>query len=1004
MDNSEILKDLGVVKSSYGLIQLAMNSLQKYILKPDETPNESPASFMNIFLEMFGRMGAISFYEQMMYKNEMTPSTAIRLRSLINKLNDSTIANMYAQPAEMTFVLAFEKNALINTIKSYNRENYLTLNKDCKFNVSGLPEFTLDHNIKIIASNLGAINQNIYAMFDISDKINPNSNLTNVNNPFISSQLIRNEEKDFFAMFIPGRQYYRTIKEIEVLNDNADFTFNYDQKLYGFELSLCKKGSSSYVYIPGKPDGNIASDGYNFNIRLDTKEISVSFNKNPDYFKPEIGDKIKVKICTTLGSEGNFEIPDIYSEYENIHFTYAQNRAIATEERLLKLTPWLSLRNGISEFGKDMMNFEEIRSTVIERGYNSRIVTLGELERECSKLGFSTKRIRHDIRCLECLSSGVLKLTDGTIISSKNATLSFNFEDIPIISEVNARIITPKDIFRYNKSSGLLEYTKERLSLEEYYEKYRTNEIQEFVFPYHIRFSATSVLSATIFKMNLLGENFSTNFVFFNENTTDESSILNLYTFRDPSNESIEDVPGGSVENPHSKGYITIGFDVTTSSNVIDNMKLDSENPINKYRITIESLDTHATFGADCHIAEIDSEKRTVSLKAYLKTDNAISDNDRLCIRDYSLFPIPTSNDPIEYYFIGEKVKIQIYCLQRNLNGVIIKTTYDGIIKPEELPFHYFVSTVYEVPEVQLFEKYDDLINLVSDARINQAIPKRYEENVVKRYSENVYLKDENGIIVTIPKTVVIGNEEITIQEQVLLHSKGDIVYDGENPVYEHVKGDTVLDPTTGNYIYEKGETYTGLIKGAPIFDRMFAFGSGFNDVLRGYESLIANIKSLSTMALDGVKLFLGLKTTTGPGEYEVFNMEFGLWEDINDISLSFDIGVKYSDSVVGDSLINNSLIVTEIVNYINNFTGISFSINDIFNQLKDTFQNIEYLILYKINNYPSNRVQSIRKKDAALIVQDQLSVRQIIDLNNSNLENEEIVFKPDITVRILEN
>ena len=116
----EALKKLGAVKSSYALIDLAATQIENRILLNDEVLNDNPASFVNIFLENFGRLGSQSFYEQMMYKNEMLPSTAIKLRSIINKLRDEDISSIYAYPAHMTFVLGYNYERLIELAKANN--------------------------------------------------------------------------------------------------------------------------------------------------------------------------------------------------------------------------------------------------------------------------------------------------------------------------------------------------------------------------------------------------------------------------------------------------------------------------------------------------------------------------------------------------------------------------------------------------------------------------------------------------------------------------------------------------------------------------------------------------------------------------------------------------------------------------------------------------------------------------------------------------------------------
>ena len=57
----EALRELGAVKSSYALIDLAAKQIENRILLNDEVLNDNPASFTNIFLENFSLLVSQSF-------------------------------------------------------------------------------------------------------------------------------------------------------------------------------------------------------------------------------------------------------------------------------------------------------------------------------------------------------------------------------------------------------------------------------------------------------------------------------------------------------------------------------------------------------------------------------------------------------------------------------------------------------------------------------------------------------------------------------------------------------------------------------------------------------------------------------------------------------------------------------------------------------------------------------------------------------------------------------
>ena len=999
-ETEELLEKLGAVKSNYGLIKLASNQIRNKLLLADENPNDNPASFMNIFLENFGRMGSLSFYEQMMYKNEMNVSTAIKLRSLMNKMNQDMVAGIYAHPSDMTFVLGYEYDEIIKAAKETN--NKLVLNKDTKFSISGQLPFTLDHNVNIIVTNSGQENQNIYAIFDTSDKLNPNSKLSNVNNIFIPSQVYRYENKNIFALFLPTRQMYRKEKIINVTNNIFDFKTKYDEQLFGFEVHYMGLKDDKYTFLDGSPDGVISVNGYNFSIDIDDKIIYISFNRNPNYFYPKPGDKIKIIVYTTEGIAGNFAIADIYNQYENIKFEYSQERNLMDQEKLTNLKPYVSIRDGIAKNGKDMKTFEEIRTMVLNRGSHSSILTPGDLEKVAQEKGFTVNKIRNDIRCLEYRACGVLQQSND-IISSINTTLYFDFDDIPINKEVNNRTITPKFIFERNKDSDGCRFVKKRENYNDYYMKYRLEEKNQFMFPYHIKFTASNSLIAEIYNMNIKNKLFMTDFLYFNKFTSNESSIISLSLNRDPLNESIDNLPGGDANNPNSTGYFEFSFIVSTSSNVIDNLLSNPESPIMKYRLMLKDRENGNVFATECVIDSIDQEKLILNISAYVKTNDAISNLNKLCCRDYSLYPIPMTSQPIEYYFIGGNVDVRIYAIEKNLNGDVISTPYDEILFRTEKDIGYFVSTVYKVDDISLFENYNDYINISSDVIISQPTYEYYENDVLEIYPENVFAMDDNGEVLMEDTTVLINGVGTVIQKAVVVHNKGDVVYnDDGTPVIKYRKG-TVKRDKLDNYVYKTKEKYTGVLKNTPVYDRIHSLGNGFFNTINTYENLIANIKSLNTLAPDGANITMGIKNTAGPGEYEIYNMASSTWEPIDNIALSFDLGVKYKDNANNDVSIDNRIISDKIRDYINSFSGISFGIDSIFDMIKTNLPSIEYMIIYKINQYPANRVQAIRKKNGQSFVSDKLSVKQIVDTGKTDLSSMEVVFKSDITIRVID-
>jgi hypothetical protein len=1087
----EALKQLGAVKSSYALIDLAATQIENRILLNDEVLNDNPASFTNIFLENFGRLGSQSFYEQMMYKNEMLPSTAIKLRSIVNKLKDDDVAKIYAYPAHMTFVLGYRYDRLIELAKENN--NKIVINKECQFFMEDQETFVLDHNIIIKLVNPDTEYQNLYAIYDVSDKINPNSNLTEVNNIYITSQVFMVEGVKYFGMFVNARQMVRTVTHINITSDNPDFQIEYTDQLYGFEMAYKSINSDSYVYKKGMYDGNAIVNGYNFNVEPDERMIYFTFNRNPKYWSPKIGDELDIVVYTTKGSKGNFKIPDIYTLYDQTNFLYNQDRDDPSQNAVVFTQPIVSIKDAGAFDGKDALSFEELRNLAIIRGSNSSVLTPGDLERKAESKGFAVKKVRNDVRCLEYRASGTL--TSGMdIISSRDSVISFDFTDLPMNLEVSNRMINPKMVFEYDENTKYCKYIKDPESYSEYFNLFIENKKKEYSFPYHIRFISNNELNASVFNMNRNNDLYNLKFEFYNNKTSFECGILNAIVNRNTITENINDIPKKNNVT-HATGYYDISFQITTSPIVIANLlDEDTEKKISKYKVMIN--DGNKDYLVESHIypEEIDTENNLITVHAYIRTDDAINNANKLIIRDYSIEPVPYIQNPIEYYFLPEKISMKIFVLEKSESENIV-TQYDNILTDGEKQDLYFVSTVYGAKDIILFENYSAYFNLPSDLTISQKEYSRYESDVYKLYEEDEYLTDSNGEYVK--ETVKLESNGTTIYTDVfkVLHKKNSYVYDDpinmsarelskpiailkgqeereilqnytKSEMMELIKFDIAelsneemitylkqfldltyteitedghpflvdsndniistsvkenLQNTLNNYrnkivIHKAGdvdtssalikdESYTAIIKKVPMYDRIYAAGNdGYKKILNSYESVVEKIKALQSEAPDGATMSLGIKNTSGVGEYEIFNMNTSTWQPIDDISLSFDIGVKYkSDATTTDSSAdNNEIIVETIRDYINNFEDISFGINTIFEIVKEKIPSIEYMILYKINQYSPSEVQSIRKKDGNSIVSDKLSVKQIVDIEKTDLSNGSVQFKPDITVRTI--
>ncbi len=501
---------------------------------------------------------------------------------------------------------------------------------------------------------------------------------------YLSSQVIRANNEEIFGIFIPARQYTRNVIEYDVVNENPDSIQQFVNELYGFELAYRPKMSNTWMYIPGLTDGNINQNGYNFNLDINRKTIGFTFNRNNKYWIPEIGSRIRIIIYTTEGPNGNFTIPNIFENYEGLSFEFAQDRSFSMQDALLKATPYLSMRDGLAVGGSTMKEFEDIRKMVILWGSNNKVLTPGEFERRAEIYKFKAVKVRDDVRCLEYKANGVLYDSDNKIIGATTKDLSFSFKDLPLITEVNHRLLTPKDIFILNDDTQKLEYFKKPAdfndadSYKEYIEKYQNNTEKNYMFPYHIKFIATNYLQVKVFNMNI-NLNRSVDFLYYNYKTVNPTSILSLNFFRDSINYDKTKLP---VEMATSEvnGYLELTCNIFTDAIVCEQLYAGNKPVI--YRIELINKINKMRFALDGYVnrEDIDLTNNVVTVHFYLPTNDSYDDNDNLCIKN-ALQPLPFIDSFIDTYYLERNIDLKIFALQKNtVDNSYINTPYDYVV------------------------------------------------------------------------------------------------------------------------------------------------------------------------------------------------------------------------------------------------------------------------------------------------------------------------------------
>lgn len=229
-------------------------------------------------------------------------------------------------------------------------------------------------------------------------------------------------------------------------------------------------------------------------------------------------------------------------------------------------------------------------------------------------------------------------------------------------------------------------------------------------------------------------------------------------------------------------------------------------------------------------------------------------------------------------------------------------------------------------------------------------------------------------------------------------HYKGDLKY------YNRVSGELVDDESyvavanPNNRTQALPTEYVGIIKNVAWINRLYMSSDEMYEIIREhYLNMIERISIVKKTLFDGGSIKLGLQITSGASnKYKAIHLSTGDLEYIKNIALSINIDVKFKDGDEDDYKKNQ--IVSTIVKYINNLGDNNFTVDAMFDNIKSSIPDIEYINIRKINSYTNGEVQTILNDPN--VSGEVLTIGQKIAVDDSG----NITFEPDVTVNVIEN
>jgi hypothetical protein len=810
--------------SLYSVIDEYTKSLEKWVLEPGEALSNKPSGFVNMTSSTLGKLNSYSIHEMLMSKNEINPSTAIRMKSLVRHLKSDAINDIYGTPSMITFILSYPEDLLIKraVAVSYDKSK-LTINKNLFLSVPNKPQFTIDNDIDIFVNKYNSNNEtkySIYAMYNTQGDNIENGELFKISNPFVTSRNdVIIEGQKYFTMFITARQYERTTHNFELSGANKDINIVYSNHLIGFTVLYKGPSDKSMRIISTYLEGSSHSGGMAYSTLQISgiKTITLKFDKVPDGFSP-INGTLRVAVFTTNGKDGNFNIPYIDSDesLEGLVVGMRQDTSDMYQEALIPLIPTVSLKDTSAEGGRNALSIEEVRALVIERSMNA-IITPMALSMVANKDGFSRSTMRQDLLAWEQKLSKSLKDPNGRTIPSRTIDISYLLSELNQNQETNTSIIAPYDIFSYDEEKHEYKYVSiwNMDSYTEYLSKYKKGNVNDYAFPYFLRINTDTQISVLPYDLSINSVR-NTEFSYISNNVLDKMSIVYAEFLRNPLDTTMLVMNGN--ENIAGNFY-SIRFDVFTSDAIIDHLSTLSpnEDPYVKFKIIIRNKtdNTKYILSVKPEYYVYDYRSNSIQCIGYLETNNAILGNEKICITNNSLSRL-TYSPQAEYsfYFIDSVVDAEIIVIFKdNDPSSNNRSEYDEYLTSQEIEKQYYIGIIYKINDITLAKNMKTHISLSPDIKYTQPIYKTAKDDIPLVYDSIVY-EMENGEYVSREENVELPDGSYKkINSLGVLHNKGDQVKenDGKIGTFNIFNGNWSVDNSSGIYS-------SNILGGYPIY------------------------------------------------------------------------------------------------------------------------------------------------------------------------------------------
>ena len=884
------------------------------------------------------------------------PKRAESMEDLYNHMSDFDYLSMYSTPSRTMLRLTIAKKFLINNAIKYN-ENYklLKIPASTVF-MLGKYVFGIYYPINIL---INSYTGTVTAVYDTAET-NPLHELTS---NVIEKYDYTYRGLEYLVIDFPIYQFAKSTVE-ESLVAEAGFTkrINYNNDFYALRLFSYSNGTytelaqsqSKIVYDATVPTALIR-------VLPDEKKIKITIPQI--YFDNNLmGSKLLIEVYTTLGE---LEIITSNITAANIGVTYTTGpREDSTYSAIFKNLPFdsiLTLSADLITGGSNAISVSELRNRVVNNTLYDRVpITEGEISNYMSDNGFYIKKYLDNITDRQYHAYRVIRDSSGSVIPSLTLPLQLetsyatDSDHAPFLyhNADNSITILPTAIYKYNSSSGsAVPLTDEELeslnSLSKSDLADELNSTQYLKTPFHLRVSVNEQYPQV------------TSFDLYD---TDVTKVI----FDEDNYEMAEKMMTFNASVSHDTiGKYTVSMSVFKS----DEVALLDESDIKVY-VATQSKEGN-WIGTEASFVSSNSTTGRATYQFDIPTDYRLTLTDEIGVN----FP-DSLNGVIQEQLVGLTHDYYvIFMIDRSkVSGTLKEPASSITLGVPEATTTMYVALSRQHLTIRLGSNLGDVIR--NDVEVSSSLQHytTYESDEVKRYQEDVYQYDDNGQLVT--KDDGAGNLSL-----VLLHSVGDEVTDDDgNPVYAHRKGDIVYEGGNPVVSADRSIIYyiSTMFMDAKVFfsDRTSEteFSSNMYSILEGYFD---TIRSIQDQLLERTNLFFRCVRSTG-----IANISKGDGvTDRQNIEMSFKI-VCYVPSYVKQSETIQNQITEMTCDAIEDaIDSRTISMLDIFSTVKSKMSDyIDHFDLLGINNDTTLQTFVITDEDS------QPSVARKLELTDDNV------------------